>query len=243
MPNWIEHVHEPDRLLLAWQAPDPMGDRQRWAVGELTRAGDDARLRYFAGEEFGAHNFDQSFEKLKALGYRGYPAFPPEPGLVHENNVLEAFMRRLPPRNRSDFDRYRDHLRLRPEAEISNFALLGLSEAQLPSDGFSVVDPLSGDVKRCELISELAGYRYYAREHPQPDLGQPVDLVPEPENAFDPNAIMVRLGDGKLGYINRIQAPAILEWIAQGRASAVVERLNGRPDRPRAFIYLVAAEA
>jgi hypothetical protein len=232
-------VHEPDRLLLAWQAPDVVGDRQRWAVGELTRVGMDARLRYFADEEFQSLNFNQPFGKILGYGYRGYPAFPRDQ-LVHEDNVLEALMRRLPPRNRSDFGRYREHLSLRPKTEISDFALLGLSEAQLPSDGFSVVDPLSPDVKHCELISEVASYRYYAKNHPQPNLGQVVDLVPEPGNTFDPNAIMVMIGDGKLGYINRIQAPAILEWIRQCRASAAIERLNGRPDRPRAFIYLAA---
>lgn len=239
MKNWIEHVHEPDRLLLAWQAPDSVGDRQRWAVGELTRAGADATLRYFTDEEFKAHNFNQPFEKMFGYGFRGYPAFPMDQA-VHADNVLEAFMRRLPPRNRSDFDRYREHLSLRPETKISDFALLGLSEAQLPSDGFSVVDPLSPDAEPCELISELAGYRYYVKNHPAPPIGQKVQLVPEPENPFDPNAVMVLNDDGKLGYINRIQAPAILEWIRQGRASALVERLNGRPDRPRAFIYLAA---
>lgn len=239
MTIWIEHVHEPKRLLLAWQAPDIVGDRQRWAVGELTRVSGDARLRYFVGDEFSALNFGQPFEKISGYGYRGYPAFPLE-GKIHETNVLEAFMRRLPPRNRSDFGRYREHLRLRPETEISDFALLGLSEAQLPSDGFSVVDPLSADVAQCELISEVAGYRYYAKAHPQPELGQPVDLLPEPDNSFDPNAVMVQVGEGKLGYINRLQAPAILEWIRQDRASAMIARLNGRPDRPRAFIYLAA---
>lgn len=239
MTNWIEHVHEPDRLLLAWQAPDSFGDRQRWAVGELTRVGADARLRYFAGDEFSRHNTAQPFEKLQSYGYRGYPAFSLDDE-VHETNVLEALMRRLPPRSRSDFGRYREHLRLRPETEISDFALLGLSEAQLPSDGFSVVDQLSTDVAQCEVISEVAGYRYYAKSHPQPDLGQVVDLAPEPDNAFDPNAVMIKIGDGKLGYINRLQAPAILEWIRQGRATAVIDRLDGRPDRPRAFVYLTA---
>lgn len=241
MANWIEHVNEPDRLLLAWQAPDAVGDRQRWAVGELVRQGSDARLRYFADEEFATHNYGRLFDKIRSYGYRGYPAFSTDE-VEHTDNVLEAFMRRLPPRNRSDFDRYREHLRLRPETEISDFALLGLSEAQLPSDGFSVVDPLSADVARCELMSELAGYRYYLKEHPQPELGQPVELVPEPNNPYDANAVMAQLNGAKLGYINRIQAPAMLEWIRQGRVTASVERLNGRPERPRVFLFVRAAQ-
>lgn len=47
--NWIEHFVAPKRLYLAWQAPDQLGDRFRWAVGELAINvdGDVSSLRYF----------------------------------------------------------------------------------------------------------------------------------------------------------------------------------------------------
>lgn len=51
--SWIEHVCEPRRLILAWQAPDHFKNRFRWAVGELARSDSDFVFRYFDhGKEF-----------------------------------------------------------------------------------------------------------------------------------------------------------------------------------------------
>ncbi|TIV35777.1 MAG: hypothetical protein E5V99_08995, partial [Mesorhizobium sp.] len=140
--NWITHASEPDHLILAWQAPDEFNDRTRFAVGELTCENGEVRLRYFGdSDQFKRLNPDKSYDQLLSYGYAGYPGFPPERA-EHRAGVLEAFMRRLPPRSRADFDAYERHLRVRPGTKLSDFALLALSEAYLPSDGFSVVDPL-----------------------------------------------------------------------------------------------------
>src|SRR5262249_38295622 len=101
MPNWIETVSEPTHLFLAWQAPDHMGVRSRWAVGVLERvAGGDCSLRYFRpGVEFETHNQGRSFDEICRLGYEGYPAFSLKRER-HPTGVLSALMRRLPPRSR-----------------------------------------------------------------------------------------------------------------------------------------------
>lgn len=237
MGNWIDHVSEPNRLVLAWQATDDVGDRQRWAVGEFLRNGDDAVLRYFEKDEFEAYNFGQPFAKILSYGYRGYAAFPLSV-TTHERGVVEAFMRRLPPRHRPDFDRYKQHLRLRPETPISDFALLGLSEAQLPSDGFSVVDPLDPAVDQVELLNELAGYRYYLKDHPAPELGCPIQLEAEQNNPFDANAVAAMLNGAKIGNINRLQAPTFRKWIEDGRVTASIDRINGTAQRPRVFAFV-----
>jgi len=44
MPNWIERIAEPKRLFLAWQAPDHLVDRFRWAVADLVRTEADLEL-------------------------------------------------------------------------------------------------------------------------------------------------------------------------------------------------------
>jgi hypothetical protein len=66
MAHWIQHVCEPSRLLLAWQAPDPAGDRTRFAVAERVPDGADCILRYIAGPDM---------QGAKELGFVGYPAF------------------------------------------------------------------------------------------------------------------------------------------------------------------------
>lgn len=238
--NWITRVSEPDHLVLAWQAPDEFKDRTRFAVGELTADKGVVRLRYFGDdEEFRRLNPDRTYEQLLSYGYIGYPGFPLGEG-EHRAGVLEAFMRRLPPRSRSDFAEYERHLRLRPGTDLTDFALLGLSEAYLPSDGFSVVDQLDAEVGESQRVIEVAGYRHYAKNPvtPIPVVGNAVAIVPEVGNEHDARAVAVEIEGCKIGNINRLQVEPFRLWAAQGRIEAWVERLNGRPDRPRLFLYV-----
>ena len=140
MEHWIEASCEPRELILAWQPGDATSDRFRWAVARIVPQGDDFELRYFErGSEFEKFNAGKSFEGLCQLGYTGYPAFAMSQPL-HRTGVRAALMRRLPPRRRSDFSKYAKQFRLRPDGELSDFSLLGRTEAKLPSDGFSLVD-------------------------------------------------------------------------------------------------------
>lgn len=236
--NWIEHVCEPRRLILAWQAPDNTRVRFRWAVGEVTRGGSDAlTLRYLVGEEFAHVNAGRTFSDLTRLGYRGYPGFRIR-NPVHTEGVLESLMRRLPRSSRADFDEYRAHFRLRPDSHLSDLGMLGYTEAKLPSDGFSLVNPLECDGERFEIMTEIAGFRYYVTVHPPVHVGEVVTFKPEPTNDHDPNAVMVCIGGNQVGYVNRLQAPAFLRWLEERSIRAVIERVNGNRDRPRVFVFV-----
>jgi hypothetical protein len=237
--NWIEMAPEPTTLFLAWQAPDHMGDRFRWAMGTLERtAAGDCSLHYLQpGPDFETHNQGRGFDEVLNLGYQGYPAFSPKRER-HSAGVLSALMRRLPPPSRPDFVEYKRQFRLPPYLFVSNFALLGRTEAKLPGDGFSVVDPLDGSVQHCDLMLEVAGYRYHTEET-QLAIGDPVELRPEPENEHDPNAVVIQTVTArKVGYINRLQTAAFRQWLSERRVTAVVERLGGRRGKPRAFIFV-----
>jgi hypothetical protein len=235
--NWIERICEPRRLFLAWQAPDHLGERFRWAVGVLEASGDQIALRYLqAGVDFESRNQAKTYDRLLGLGYQGYPAFSLAKEL-HTEGVLSAFMRRLPPRARSDFEEYKAQFRLPVDLPVSDLGLLGVTEAKLPSDGFSLVDPLDGNVGACDLMLEVAGYRHYPQQSGLSE-GDPIRFQPEPENKFDPNAVMIQANGQCIGYINRLQAPAFQRWLAERDVSGVVERLNGRPEKPRAFIFV-----
>ncbi len=126
--RYIEHIVEPDRLLLSWQTSS---ERLRMLVAELIRNGNDADLVYLKESE--------DFLKVQSLEFEGYPGFVIEKD-IHKN-VLTSFMKRLPPRSRGDFGRFLDALRIKTEAkdEISDFALLGYSGAKLPDDDFTVI--------------------------------------------------------------------------------------------------------
>ena len=237
MENWIEHIVEPKRLYLAWQAPEALKDRFRWAVGVLERREDKVRFRYIDdGHEFSRLNGERSKADLRTLGYRGYPAFSTNRS-VHERNVLETFLRRLPPRKRADFADYLKQFRLPAGAEMSDFALLGLTGAKLPSDWFSLVDPLDPEVETCEHVIEVAGCRYQENV-PELQPGDQVRFVPEPENPRDPNAVAIHAKNAKIGYVNRLQAKTFRQWLQKRNLTGAVQRMNGKRQRPLVFCFV-----
>jgi hypothetical protein len=239
MENWIERDTEPRQLILAWQAPEHTSDRFRWAVGILEPRHDDFQFRYLrAGPEFESLNQGRHYEDLTEAGYQGYPAFNVRRE-IHER-ALSPFVRRLPSRRRSDFEDYKRQFRLGRDLDLSDFALLGRTEAKLPGDGFSLVDPLNPDLDWCDLMLEIAGLRHHVSQEQfkKLSIGQVVELAPEPDNPNDRNAVRIVSAGSAIGYVNRLQAKTFLQWLTKRKVSAVLERLNGSEERPRAFIFV-----
>jgi hypothetical protein len=129
---------------------------------------------------------EQSVEKLDAFKGRItlVPGATDDPEVIERavagcDGVLAVLRRRLPPRNRSDFPDYVEGFRLPKDLEISDLALLALTTAKLPSDGFSIVDPLDPAIEQCDLVLEIAGFRYHAPENERIEPGarhRPVTL-------------------------------------------------------------------
>jgi len=229
--HWITRVREPSRLALAWQAPDgPYSDRKRRAVAEVVRGeGTELRFSYLTGTK--------DFEEAIKLGFEGYPAFKLSVK-DHTQGVLPALMRRLPPRTRTDFEIYREALRIDPTVSVSDFALLAASEAKLPSDGFSLVDTFDDLRAPAQVLIDIAGYRHNDPNLTDRDVGAEVAFKPEPSNIHDPHAIIVILRGKKLGYVNTLQAKQFYRVLRNYNVRAVIERLNGKPDKPRALLYV-----
>lgn len=229
--NFIEHILEPDHLLLAWQAGSV--DRTRYVVGDLYRRIDCRAVLAYRRD-------DEELVRAQRLGFQGYPAFK-RLDREYDQGVLKTFMRRLPPRNRNDFGQYLRQLRIPDDAEISDFALLGYSEARLPGDGFSLINPFDAVDGPCEFLTEIAGFRYQETAIAEITLGEFVEFRPEPENPHDDRAIAVYASDHRIGYINRAQITAFHGWLAEDRLSAVIERISDKPDHPRVFLFVSVA--
>ncbi|WOG27889.1 HIRAN domain-containing protein [Endozoicomonas sp. 8E] len=153
--------------------------------------------------------------------------------------MLEAFVRRLPPRSRSDFYRYMELRGLNPDAEISDFALLGYAGARLPDDGFGLVHPFDNALQPFELITEVAGFRHEA-EVTQDDIAidAPVQFVAEPDNVYDNQAIRIELNGRELGYVDRGRLSLFHRLLNAGHdITGSVMRKNGTADRPLIYIF------
>lgn len=229
--NQIEHIVEPKRLWLVWRAPqDPRTRRIVAEVVKLQTEGE-AVLRYLTSTP--------EYEQATAEGFAGYPAFTPKQK-EHSSNVLDSFLRRLPPRKRDDFNEYLERHRLPISVQVSDMALLGYTNAKLPSDGFEIYADLSDARPPFEIVIEVAGFRHQKIVSSEDIyIGDPISLKAEPENSHDKNAIAIFYIGSKIGYIDRAQTAAFHTWMLKGfKINATVERINGKPDRPLVYIYV-----
>lgn len=228
--NQIEHVIEPNRLWLAWQSPDGQGrDRARCIVAEIVRENsNNVVFRYLE------NNAD--FQAARDNGFKGFPAFDIH-AAEHRTGVLDAFVRRLPPRKREDFRDYLETHRLPREFSASDMALLGYTGAKLPGDGFELVPDLTNAEPPLELLIEVAGFRYQGISVKELAIGAEVQFYPEPENSIDPLAIVIKYNDRRIGYVSKPFISAMRKWIMNYHVDATIERLNGKPERP--LVYLL----
>jgi hypothetical protein len=230
--NFIKHIIEPTRLLLAWQSLDE-SHRTRYIVGELNNTEEGITLTYLVNT--------RDFSLAEQRGFEPYTAFED----IHKthHNVLDSFMRRLPPRSRGDFPQYLEGIRLERDAVVSDFALLGYSGARLLSDGFSIIHPFSHIQEEFELLLEIAGFRHL-EDNVKLDIGtHAAFIVEEKHEITQETAIRITAGNKNLGYVNRGLIPTVIEWINDKRiAAAWIEKLNGTPNRPAAYLYVQIAE-
>jgi hypothetical protein len=230
----IVNFVEPSRVRMIWQSPYA-GERTKFHVGDLIRAGSQVALYYNRN----------SADWIGAVqnGFNGYPAAFPVTSVVHHDNVLEIIRRRLPPRNRSDFGAFLYKNGLSNNPMISDLALIGYSGARLPGDGFSFEIDYSIEEMPFEFLFEVSGFRYYSGMNIPVEavLDRQVLFQPEPSNAHDPNAIMIKIGDALIGYVPRSHAPWINAWLQFARLGAWVAKIEGPPSRPLVYVYLAVA--
>ncbi len=204
--------------------------RSNLAVGSIDKEG---TLRYLTEED--------DYQKAIEQGFTGYPAFPLE--CARHDNVLPMFLRRLPPRQRSDFLDFLAYYRLPRNAALSDFSLLANTGGRLPRDGFSVIPDLSQVKLPCELLLEVAGSRHASdvKEGYIPVVGSAAQFQAEPSNQHDANAVRVLVEDHFVGYVNRLQAKALNNWLNfETVIDAHVDRVNGTTERPVIYLLLKA---
>jgi len=227
----LRHLVEPSRLLMTWQTSDEEAPaRTRRVVGEVLAdlAGGGVVFRYLKGTE--------DFKAAEAAGFKGFPAFRLEDAEIR-HRVLESLMRRLPPRNREDFDDYLQLHGLDAPFKLSDLALLGYTGARLPSDGFALVPEFPMDAGPCDYVMEVAGTRHVLQGAlSELQVGDPVSIQLDPNNGVEADALAVLHHGQRIGYVNRALKGMFHRWLQSGRMTATIERQNGKPNRPLVFV-------
>lgn len=89
----------------------------------------------------------------------------------------------------------------------------------------------------------IAGFTYYdgAEAFPELKMGLKLDLELEPENRYDPRAVMIAYRDYKLGYIPRAENRIFYKLLKVGvkNVEVRIQRLNRR-EEPEQQVSIVA---
>lgn len=228
----LQNLIEPQRLLLTWQPSDEGSSfRTRRVVGCLEQDGSDVIFRYLKEE--------QDFQKAREVGFNGYPAFRIEDKASDfRQGVLEAFLRRVPPRKREDFDEYLAQHRLPFPFLLSDFALLGYTGAKLPSDGFALVPDFQYTDAPCDFLLEISGVRHCVPDTSSFSVGDPVEFEIDKDNPVDPDAVEILHEGIRIGYVNRAIRDVFRRWLESDKVAAKIERINGKPERPLVYLYV-----
>lgn len=211
------------------------GRRTRRVVGEIARV---------TPEKFVFQYLENTpdFEAAKTEGFQGYPAFRLS-HQRHEENVLEAFMVRLPSRKRGDFKEYLATHSLPADFAGSDFSLLAHTGGRLPGDGFEVFPDISTVQLPFDLVIEVAGTRHHGfSQLTGIEIGDLIEFRPEPTNPVDPNAIaIIHDAVGLLGYVPKPYCENLLPLILGKQVKGAICKLNGRPERRLVYVLVSAS--
>lgn len=231
--NLLKNIVEPSELLLTWQPADEASPtRTRRIVGTV-------RPRPEGGVTFEYTKGTPDFEAAQVAGFQGFPTFSLRSSQISEG-VLEALLRRLPPRRRHDFREYLAQHCLPYPFEHSDLALLGYTGARLPSDGFGLVPVFPFDYRGpCDVVLEVAGVRYsFTGDVSLIQAGDPVGFRPDLDNHVDSDAVQIVWRGQTLGYVNRVLRGALTRWLATRQVYAEVARVGGSQYRPLVFVQV-----
>lgn len=207
-------------LYLIWKDPKT---RRNFTIGKLCR------------NENYTFEYDGDFGKAENYGWTKFDMFPEEK--VYESEVLfPVFASRLPDRKRRDINKILEKYGL---TEFDEFELLRKSEARLPIDTYSFIDPIFPDDTTIERDFFIMGIR-----HNSPCKGEDCKLMPdlkigdelvfekEPNNEHDPNAIRILTkNETHLGYVPRYYNIAILNRLNEGMSySCKIIEVNPEQD-------------
>lgn len=194
-------------LQLVWKSPE---SRKQHVIGELSKNGKFC-FKYCGSIK---EAIDEGFIPIIAFS---------DINRVYENDTMfPVFSSRLPSANRVDIDQILQKYEMK---DYDEFELLRRSGSKLPTDNLEFIDPIFYESleyyknSHIERIFQVAGSRYYVNCNNEDCIikeGKGVELIPEPDNKFDSNAIKVIYNVMHIGYVPRCYSKALTEIINSG---------------------------
>jgi len=197
------------KIYLIWQEA---AHRSRFVVGELQEESNGGYVfRYLPRPDLD--------DALKS-GFSCYPSFP-DLNKEYRENVIESFSMRLPSRTRNDFKELLKYWDVQ-DSNLSDFDLLSITGGRLATDHFEFIDPHT-EKRPIAFLTELAGFTHYVQGGEDLEQlkrlheGDSVQLVRDPNNPKDKNAVKVLYQNKHIGYIKRVHADTISAELGKGK--------------------------
>jgi hypothetical protein len=212
------------RLLVTWQHPE---SRLISPVGLLDFDGHSYRFRYIESA-------------LTVAGFRPFLGLRDLKGDYRSTDLFPLFDTRVMSPRRPDYGTYLGRLGL--SADASPMEILARSEGRREADTvqlFPVPEVAEDGRTSCQFL--VHGVRYVLRDDPDAvdrfdslRVGQPLHLVPEPQNPVNARALLTTTtGDsrGRLGWAPNLLLDYLHAVRANGGAEVSIAHING-PEAP-----------
>lgn len=211
-------------LFVAWRSGDAA--HGRWGpVGRLEHEAAGYRFVYTRGAQ-----------TLK--GFKSFPGMPDLATVYESDALFPLFANRLLARSRPEYQAYLGWSGFEPDDPPDPIAILGVTEGRRVTDSVELFPCPQPDADGCYINKFfLHGVRWIDAKGldriSRLNAGDPLTLLPEPANNYDPDAVVV-LAAGtsegvKIGYVPRYLARDVSELFSTCVPDLVrvtVERIN-----------------
>ncbi|HRO42227.1 MAG TPA: hypothetical protein PL009_05300 [Flavipsychrobacter sp.] len=183
-------MREFDTIYLSWR--QGQGSR-RYIVGVIKEA---------AEKKYAFRYVKEEVEKAIAAGFSPYTEFPDVHQEYH-SNVVDIFAQRLIKSVRPDIQSFYEFWEVDRDKLEDKFYLLGHTQGLMPTDNFEFLadyKPVTG----LHFLTDLAGLSQVPIKPEEVSQGDKLSFELEPDNEYDKEAVFVKKGEKKLGYIKKI---------------------------------------
>ncbi|WP_170006028.1 HIRAN domain-containing protein [Bacillus fonticola] len=206
-------------LWLVWQNIET---RQKYHVGNLLYIENDGY--YF---EYEKQQKSRGLSEALLTGFKGFLAFPDFKSAYYSPFLFHAFERRLPNKNRPDYQQLMKHFGL--ESNAHQMELLRVTKGKTATDSFELVSPISVDGKGFVLDFYIEGWRYYDGDKvlDQLSVNEALAFKREPDNEHDVFAVKVLASGCLIGYVPAVYSEFFTGIIDHdGELTMVVSKIS-----------------
>jgi len=200
-----------NKLCLLWQN---VLTRQWYHIGNLTLTSSNTYVFTYEHSKI-----RRGLSDALQDGYLLHPTFKDRYKIYKSEQLFAAFSRRLPNKNRKDYNNLMNLLNLSKDA--TEFEVLSVSGGKLVADNYEFVKPILFKDNKFAIEFFVRGWRHHVGDEDINIQGSKISLEREPLNPQDTQAVAVYSDSKKIGYVPAFYSDFIYEHLNQNDAYVI----------------------